>query len=400
MSSENVTSDWAEARGLMLLDPAVAYLNTGSFGPLPRCVFDRITGLRRQLAAEPMNFMLRCVPALQWRARERMAAFVGAEPRRLLFTANVSAAINLVASSLSFTSPGEILMSDHEYATMQWCWQRAADRLGLTIGKFSVPAMASDPGEIVAAAVRAMSPQTRLFFFSHVLATNGLILPAQELCVEAHRRGILTVIDGAHAPGFLDLNLAKLECDFYAGSGHKWLLAPSGTGFLYIGPGNEDRLEPLQVSWGYHPPADHGPMDERDQFGSTPRLRRFECEGTRDICPWLVLPDAIDFRASLGYARIRERTRALSGYLRQRLTSELGMSPATPAQPEMSGPMTAFYLPRNANLAVLRDRLWNQFQIETSVIEHPDQNLIRVSTHFFNTEPEIERLIQALGELL
>src|SRR3954471_16188737 len=94
-------ADWAEARGLMLLDPAVAYLNTGSFGPLPRCVFDRITALRRSLAEEPMNFMLRCVPALLWRARERLAGFVGAEPRRLMFTANVSASINLVASSLS-----------------------------------------------------------------------------------------------------------------------------------------------------------------------------------------------------------------------------------------------------------------------------------------------------------
>lgn len=392
--------DWAEARSLMLLDPATAYLNTGSFGPLPRCVFDRLTDLRRDLAAEPMNFMLRRVPALLWRAREHMAVFIGAEPQRLVFTANVSAAINLVASSLSFTPPGEILLTDHEYGTMQWCWRRAAERLGLTIRTFSVPAMASDPHEILDAAVKAMSSQTRLFFFSHVLSTNGLILPARELCVEAHSRGILTVIDGAHALGFLDLNLAEIACDFYAGSGHKWLLAPSGTGFLYIGPGNEDRLEPLQVSWGYHPPPNSGPRDERDQFGSTPRLRRFECEGTRDICPWLVLPDAIDFQAVLGHGRIRERTSKLSGYLRQRLASQSGLSPGTPVQQGMSRAMSAFLLPKNANASELRDRLWEQFRVETWVIERPDEKMLRISTNFFNTEAEIDRLSQALGELL
>jgi isopenicillin-N epimerase len=395
-----IPGDWAEARSLMLLDPAVAYLNTGSFGPLPRCVFDRITALRRHLAEEPTNFMLRCVPALLWRARERLAGFVGAEPQRLMFTANVTAAINLVASSLSFAPPGEILLTNHEYETMQWCWERTAKRLGLTLRTFPLPTMASSPGEIVDAAIKAMSGQTRLFFFSHISSATGLILPARELCIEARRRGILTVVDGAHAPGFLDLNLAGIPCDFYAGGGHKWLLAPSGTGFLYVGSGNEDRLEPMQVSWGYHPPAGSGPADERDQFGSTPRLRRFECEGTRDICPWLALPDAIDFQAMLGHDRIRERTRELSGYLRQRLSSWRALSLATPAEPAMCGAMTAFRLPENVNTAVLRSRLWEQFQVEASVIDRDGQRTIRVSTHFFNTHAEIDLLVEALGELL
>jgi isopenicillin-N epimerase len=395
-----IPGDWAEARSLMLLDPAVAYLNTGSFGPLPGCVFDRITALRRHLAEEPTNFMLRCVPALLWRARERLAGFVGAEPQRLMFTANVTAAINLVASSLSFAPPGEILLTNHEYETMQWCWERTAKRLGLTLRTFPLPTMASSPGEIVDAAIKAMSGQTRLFFFSHILSATGLILPARELCIEARRRGILTVVDGAHAPGFLDLNLAGIPCDFYAGGGHKWLLAPSGTGFLYVGSGNEDRLEPMQVSWGYHPPAGSGPADERDQFGSTLRLRRFECEGTRDICPWLALPDAIDFQAMLGHDRIRERTRELSGYLRQRLSSWRGLSVATPAEAAMCGAIAAFRLPENVNTAVLRSRLWEQFRVEASVIDRDGQQAIRVSTHFFNTHAEIDLLVDALGELL
>jgi isopenicillin-N epimerase len=392
-------TDWADARDGMLLAPGVAYLNAGSFGPLPRRVFDRITALRRHLAEEPMDFQLRCVPPLLWEARERLAGFLGGDPRRLVFTPNVSVAVNLVASSLSPAPPGEILLTDHEYVTMHWCWERAAERLGLTLRTFPVPTMASDPGEIVDAAAKAMTPQTRLFFFSHILSTTGLVLPARELCAEARRRGIVTVVDGAHAPAFTDLDLADLPCDFYAGSGHKWLLAPTGTGFLYCGPGNEDRLQPMQVSWGYQLPPGSEP-NERDQFGSTPRLRRLECEGTRDICPWLAVPEAIDFQARLGHDRIRDRMRELTGYVRQRLAFRRRLSPATPEHPALCGAMTAFRLPDETNAAGLRRGLWERFRVEASVIERRDHLMIRASTHFYNTETEVERLAEALDELV
>lgn len=385
-------ADWADARERMMLDPTVVYLNTGSFGPLPRCVFDRATALRRHLAEEPMDFLVRCVPFLLWEARERLAGFLGGDPRRLVFTTNVSVAINLVASSLPLAAPGEILLTDHEYEPMYWCWERAAQRLGLVLRTLPLPTLAGEPGEIVQAAAAAMGPRTRLFFFSHVLSPTGLVLPARELCVEARRRGIVTVVDGAHAPAFIDLNLADIPCDFYAGSGHKWLLAPTGTGFLHLGPGNEDRLRPMQVSWGYRPPPWSGPPDERDEFGSTPRLRRFEAEGTRDICPWLTVSEAIDFQAALGHDRIRARMRELTDYVRQRLTGWRGLVPATPEHPALCGAMMAFRLPDGTNAA----RLWERFRVEAPVIERPDCVMIRTSTHFYNTEAEVERLAEAL----
>src|SRR5262245_31751015 len=127
---------WADARARMLLDPSVANLNTGSFGPLPRTVFERVTHLRHRLAEEPMDFLVRQAPPLLWQARERLAGFVGADPRRLAFTANVTAAVNLVAASLPLSSPGEILLTDHEYGSMHWCWERAAQRQGLTVRTF------------------------------------------------------------------------------------------------------------------------------------------------------------------------------------------------------------------------------------------------------------------------
>ena len=150
--------------------------------------------------------------------------------------------------------------------------------VGLTLRTFPLPTMANDPGEIIEAAAKAMSPRTRLFFFSHVLSPTGLVLPAKELCAEARRRGIITVVDGAHAPAMIPLSVNEVGADFYTGNCHKWMLAPSGAGFLAIGPGNEDRLEPLHVSWGYrpneYPLVDQGTRRDRIQMLATHLVRR------------------------------------------------------------------------------------------------------------------------------
>src|SRR5262245_19604408 len=172
--------DWSAARAAMMLDPTVANLNSGSFGPTPQIVFERVTALRRRMAEEPMDFLLRESPPLLWHARERLTQLVGTSPYRLIFTQNVTTAINLVAASLRLDSPGEILMSNREYGSMQWCWERAAARQGLTVRFFQLPLMPSSPDEIAAAVDSAMTPQTRLLFFSHVLAATGLVLPAKE----------------------------------------------------------------------------------------------------------------------------------------------------------------------------------------------------------------------------
>src|SRR5262249_37260020 len=152
-----------------------------------------------------------------------------------------------------------------------------ARRQGLSVRTFPLPTLARHPDEVVEAVVAALSPRTRLLFFSHVVSPTGMVLPAQRICAEARRRGVLTVVDGAHAAGFLPLDLDAVGADFYAGNGHKWLLAPIGTGFLVAAPGRIEVLQPLQVSWGWH--ADPGPADAPDGYGTTPRLRRLELEG-------------------------------------------------------------------------------------------------------------------------
>lgn len=385
-------SFWSDARAQMLLDASVINLNTGSFGPLPRVVFEHVTELRKRLAEEPMDFLLRQAPPLLWQARERLATFLGGDAYRLIFTTNVTSAINTIAASLRLASPGEVLLTDHEYGAMHWCWERSAIRQGLTLRTFPLPKMPADGDEIVSAVAEALTPQTRLLFFSHVLSPTGMVLPAREICALARRHQVLTVIDGAHAPAMIPLSLDEIGCDFYTGNCHKWLLAPTGSGFLYLGKGNEDRLQPLQVSWGWH--HDRNKLDERDEFGSTPRIRAFEFEGTRDPSAWIAIEKAIEFQERLGWERIRGRIHELSRYVRRRMD----LPSATPEARELSGAMTAFRLSGGLDAATLRRQLWER-RIEVPIIERPEGLLVRVSTHFYNTEEQIDRLWIALEEI-
>jgi isopenicillin-N epimerase len=396
-SSNMIDTFWSDARAQMLLDPTVANLNTGSFGPLPRIVFDEVTRLRHRLAEEPMDFLLRQSPPLLWRSRERLADLLGGDPRRLIFTANVTAAINMVAASLRVVAPGDILMTDHEYGAMQWCWERAAQRQGLTLRTFPLPVMADTPQEIVEAASAAFTNRTRLFFFSHVLSPTGLVLPARDLCREARRRGIITVIDGAHAPGMVPVGLDEIGCDYYGGNCHKWILAPTGSGFLYFAPGNDERIQPLHVSWGWY--HDQRKPDERDEWGATPRLRAFEFEGVRDPSPWAAVRTAIEFQEGLSLERIRSRIAELSVHVRRRLSGLKELRLATPTHPALHGAMTAFRLPEGIDAPAFRRGLWEK-RFELPVIERLEGLSIRVSTHFYNTESEVDQLAEALPALL
>lgn len=398
--------DWSAARQLVPLDPTVIMLNTGSFGPTPTPVFDRVTELRRRLAAGPTDFFNRQVPPLLWESRCRTAEFLGTTPERFVFATNVSVAINIVAGSLHFPPGSEILMTDHEYGAMEWTWERSAKRLGLTIRTFPLPTMPRDPTEVVAAAEAAFTPNTRVFFFSHVLSPTGLVLPAKELCALARRKGALSVVDGAHAAAMIPLNVSDVGADFYAGNLHKWLLAPIGSGFLVIGPGMADRLEPLVVSWGYHPdryrsgvPTLTDRPDAPDGLGSTPRTRFIEFDGTRDVCPWLAVPAAIDFQTGLGWGAIRGRFAELAAYTRRVIGERHGLKLATPSTPGMSGSMTAFELPAGLDTGKLRTALWDR-RIEIPIIEKPNRLLIRVSHHFYTTEAEIDVLSEALPAVL
>jgi isopenicillin-N epimerase len=390
-------SFWRARRRRVLLERGAVQLNAGTLSPTPKPVFDAVVRLRRLQAEGPTDFLARRGPVLIQRSRAALAAFLRADPAELLLIPNVTFAINVVSASLPLRPGDEILTDDHEYGAMISCWRRRAARCGARLRRIRLPFRAEDPGEIVDAFRRAIGPRTRILYFSHVTCTTGLVLPAAPLCALARGLGVTTVIDGAHAPGMVPVDLRRIGADFYGANAHKWLMAPSGCGFLHARRGRKPLLRSIVTSWGWgYPPA----RREKDSlWGGSFWQRDFEFHGVTDRTPQMVLPEVLAFRRSLGgEAAIARRVRALSDHARHRL-SGLGLAPATPDNTELRGAMISFEIPARLSKD-LRERIWKRNRIETAVTSAAGKHFLRVSTAWFNTREEIDRLAGALGPLL
>jgi isopenicillin-N epimerase len=387
-------SFWLAVRQQVCLDRSKINFNAGTLSPTPVPVLEAVTDLRRRMAANPSDFVWRQTPPLLDRARARLAEYLRCNPPDLLLIPNSTFGINLIASSLRLRPGSEILTTDHEYGAMMYCWRRLALRDKLRIRAIDLPYRTEAPAEIVDAFARAITDETRVLFFSHVTTTTGLVLPAKPLCDLARQRGLLSVIDGAHAPGMIPLDLSDLGADFYVGACHKWLMAPAGAGFLHVPPHRKSMLQPIITSWGYDYDVKHAEHDSA--LGGTFWQRDFEFHGTVDRCPQMVLPESLDFRASLGGdSAVLKRTWQLSDYLRAALAA-CGLACATPASRSLTGgALTAFDFPCD-DLIRMRDRLWHEFHIECPVTEAAGKTFLRVSTGWFNTTGEIDKLAAAV----
>jgi isopenicillin-N epimerase len=390
--------DWSAIGAEFESMPGAIYLNTGTCGRTPHPVLRAAREWQSRLAAEPCEVLWRRFAEALWPARERLARFVSAPATHVIFMANVTAGVNTVTNSLRLEPGREVLVTDQEYGAMVYAWQRATERAGAAMRTVDLPrGPAFSPQAVIDCFDAAITRRTQVVHLSHISTATGLILPVREICAIARDRGAVSVIDGAHAPGMIDVNLELLDCDFYTANGHKWLLAPAGSGFLYVRPGLEDRIEPLVVSWGwrYDPALAH----ERDEDGSTHFIRSHEFQGTRDPAPWLAMPAAIEFQESIGTARIQERDRELARYCRDVLRSGPGLEALIPDDATLSAALVSYRLPEWAP-SDLQRRLWNEFHIETPVLDRPSGRCIRVSTHFYNTHDEVDQLGSALTRLL
>ena len=396
--------EWDLVRQKVLLEDSVVNLNCGSFGPTWRSAFLHAANLRSVLASAPMDFFLRLVPGELERARRSLADWVNHPWRRLFFTSNVSVAINLVAKSLLTSGfRGAVLLTDLEYGCMRWCWESLCAISGAELRVVELPRFPKDSEEIIDAFREKMTSSVKIVFFSHIISATGMILPAREICSLARNRGIVSVVDGAHGPGFLPLDIASIGANAYCANLHKWLGVPAGSAMVAFDEGLMDRLDPLVVSWGYrgycNQPAgwDSRPLDSPDEWGGTPRLRRLEFQGTQDICQWLSTEATLQEWDSIGPDNVFSRQRKLSDYSRQEMAGK-GWKAWTPESPEMHGAMTAWELPRTWNLDLVRNWLRQKYRLEVGLNRLPTgELLLRISNHFFTTQSEIDVLIRALS---
>ncbi|MDD3179889.1 MAG: aminotransferase class V-fold PLP-dependent enzyme [Opitutaceae bacterium] len=376
-------------RNLFLLDPAVAFLNHGSFGATPRPVFEKYQEWQRELERQPVEFLGRRFAGLMQAARAALADFLGIQAGHLVFVPNATTGLNIIARSLRLGHGDEILTMDHEYGAIDRTWRFISRKTGASLRVQSIPLPVTGADAVVASIWAGMTPRTRVLSLSHITSPTGLILPVQELCRRARKAGILSIVDGAHAPGQLPLNLAEIGADFYSANAHKWLCAPKGSAFLFARPEVQSLLEPLVVSWGYE--------------ASVPGPSRFIDEqqwtGTRDIAAYLTVPAAIEFCTSHDWDNVRRHCHAMLVQARDRIASLTGLPHLCPNSPEWFMQMASLPLPP-VDGPRLQAQLYEQYRVEVPVIEWQGRSLLRVSIQGYNTPRDVERLVAALRVLL
>jgi isopenicillin-N epimerase len=378
------------------LDPTVIFLNHGSFGACPRVVLQLQAELRQRMEREPVLFMHRELEGLLDAARAVLAEFVGCDADDLAFVPNATTGVNTVLQSLPLSPGDELLCTDQEYNACRNALDRVAQRAGAKVVVAAVPFPVQAPQQIVDAVLAKVTARTRLLLVDHVTSPTGIVQPVAELVAACTARGIDTLVDGAHAPGMLPLDLRALGAAYYTGNCHKWLCTPKGSALLFVRRDRQAHVQPLVTSHGRN-----SPRTDRSRF----RLE-FDFTGTDDYTPFLCIPAALRFLSGLlpgGMPALAAHNHALAVWARERLCAALGTP--TPAPASMLGSLAAVPLPPSHRPGVgmlgldpLQDALWQQHRIEVPVMRWttPALRLLRVSPQIYNSREQYEHLAEVV----
>lgn len=374
------------------LDPDVVFLNHGSFGACPRAVLEAQAELRAEMEREPVRFFTEALEPRIDAARREAAAFVGADPADLGFVRNATTGVNAVLRSLSLRPGDELLVTDHGYPACRNAVDFVAARSGARVAVARVPFPIASEDEVLERVLDAVSARTRVALLDHVTSPTGLVLPIARLCRELSARGVDVLVDGAHAPGMLDLDVAALGAAWYSANFHKWTCAPKGAGFLWVREDKQSDFHPAVISHGY---ASTRPR---------PRLHEeLDWTGTDDPTPWLCVPIAIRHLEGLvegGWPALRARNRALALWARALLCDALDVAP--PAPNAMIGALGTVPLPDTQSTAGPVDPLQrallarHRVQVPLPLWPAPPKRLLRLSAHLHNDEADYRALVEAL----
>ena len=388
-------------RGFWSLDPKVTFLNHGSFGSCPRPVLKFQQALQDRLERQPVRFLIDEFEPIWDEARRTLAQFVGADAEDLVFVPNATTGVNTVLRSLEFKRGDELLTTDHAYNACRCALDFVAARAGARVVVAKIPFPLASAQQVVDVVLARVTRRTRLALLDHVTSSTGLVLPLEKIIRELSARGVETLVDGAHAPGMIPLNLKKLGAAYYAGNCHKWLCSPKGAALLYVRRDRQAKIRPLVISHGAN-----SPRSDPSRF-----LLEFSWTGTGDFSAWLSVPESlrvIGAQLPGGWPAVMQRNRALALAARRLLCDALQIPP--PCPDEMIGSLAAVPLPDMAaadiarisnGLDPLRDRLLRKHGIEVPVFPWPapPKRLLRISAQLYNSLPQYEKLAAVLRKI-
>jgi isopenicillin-N epimerase len=362
-----------------LLDPSVIFLNHGSFGATPKPVFEAYQAWQLRLERQPVLFLGRELNGLLLQSRSVLGQYLNAEPNDLVYIPNATHGVNILAHSLQLNPGDEILTTDHEYGACDYTWDVACEKTGAKYIHQSIPLPVHSEGE------------TKVIYVSHITSSTALRLPVEEICRRARQAGILTIVDAAHSPGQIPVDLQKLNADMVFGNAHKWLLNVKGSAFLYVRPEVQPLIEPLIVSWGYHPTPETA---TGSRF-----IDLLQWTGTKDPTAALTIPNAIQFMKDHDWDSVRSQCHGLLRQALERICALTRLPPLYPLDSDFYFQMGIASLPRS-NLTLLKQRLYDEYKVEVPLTEWHDRQFIRVSIQGYNGQDDVDMLLRALEVLL
>ncbi|MEX0846748.1 MAG: aminotransferase class V-fold PLP-dependent enzyme [Ilumatobacteraceae bacterium] len=378
------------SREPFLLDPDVVLLNHGSFGATPAPVFDEYQRLQLEMERQPVRWLQREADDRLAVARAALASYVGCDADELVYFPNPTQAINMVVRSLHLARGDEVLTTDHEYGAMDRTWRVVCAEANARYVQAHIPVPLPPADEVVERIWAGVTSRTKVLFISHITSATAVRFPVEELVRRANEAGIITIVDGAHVPGHIPLDVRAVGADFYTGANHKWLCAPKGSTFLYARRDVQPMLKPLVVSWGW---------ESLNPSGST-FIDHHEWQGTRDLAPFLATPAAIEWTQAQGWAAQQQRSHDMVAAAIARVAALTGLPSMYPDDGfAWFGQMAVALLP-DVDVVALKAALYDEFCVELPVHRFADQPMLRISIAAYNDESDIDALIGALTALL
>lgn len=375
-------------RQQFLLNPNIIHLNHGSFGACPKPIFEDYQRWQLELEQDTVHFFARRGPELLANSRQALAGFIGCHADDVVYTMNPSYAMNIIAKSFPLQQGDEILATDLEYGAMDRTWRYYCAKAGAKYVQQPITLPVASKEQIVEEFFRGLTAYTKAIFISHITSSTALILPVAEICARAKELGLITIVDGAHVPGQLPLDLSTLNADIYTGACHKWLLTPKGSSFLYVKRELQPLFDPLVISWGY----------ESDNPSSSQFIDYHQLQGTRDFSAFLTIPKALEFRKQFDWENVSAAARSTSQNNYARF--------AEVTNGKMLAPVSDDFLPQMCSLEIncpefmkLGSLLYQQYGIEVPVFQHWGKTYIRYSFQGYNTQQDLDALFDALTEI-
>lgn len=378
-----------EIKALFHLRSDINYLNHGSFGACPKEVFEAYQNFQLQLEQEPLQFMVNKGEALLDTSKQALANYLNCDKLDLVYTTNPSYALNIVVKSLKLEEGDEVLSTDHEYGAMDRTWRYYCQRSGAKYIRQKIQTPLTTKEQFLKDFWSGLTSKTKVVFLSHITSQTALIFPVKEICEKAKELGLITIVDGAHAPAHIPLDLSELKADFYTGACHKWLCSPKGSSFLYAQKEVQSILDPLIISWGYDA---HKPSESQFQD-------YHQYQGTRDFSAFLTTPHCIDFQLKYNWDKKIKICRDLLKHYYPIVAEELNSHTLAPLSDEFLGQICSFPIQTKDPIR-LKETLYSQFNIEIPVMDNVGPTIYtRISFMPYNDEREIEDFIQAIRSI-